>query len=138
MKKLVRFGVSIDRGLLKNLDSLIRKMGYTNRSKAIADLIRTRLAEKEWEAGAEAIGTISVIYDHRQRELSAKLTHLQHDHFRKVISSQHIHLDPNNCLEVIIIRGKPDEIKRMANLLLASRGVKHVQATMSPSGKGAD
>jgi CopG family nickel-responsive transcriptional regulator len=135
MKKLIRFGVSLDKELLVKFDRCIRTMGYTNRSKVIADLVRSKLFEKRWEAGEKAIGTISMIYNHHQRELAAKLTHIQHDHFREVLSTQHIHLDRDNCLEVILVKGTPKEIKRMADLLSASRGVKHVQFTISPTGK---
>lgn len=135
MGEIVRFGVSLDGALLKRFDTLIRKMGYGNRSKAIADLVRERLVEREWAGGEEVVGTITMIYDHHQRELTARLTDIQHRHHDAVLSSQHIHLDHRNCLEVVIVRGAPREIRKLAEGMKACRGVKHLQLTMSSTGK---
>jgi CopG family nickel-responsive transcriptional regulator len=133
MNTLSRFGVSLEQGLLKQFDNAISKMGYPNRSKAIADIIRAKLAEKQWQAGKEAIGTICMIYDHSQRELSKNLTHIQHENHENILTSQHIHLDPRNCLEVIIVRGNTKRIQKLANALASSAGVKHVTTAMSPT-----
>jgi CopG family nickel-responsive transcriptional regulator len=138
MKGLVRFGVSLEKGLLEQFDRLARKTGHTNRSKAIADLVRARLVEKEWEGTGEVVGVISLLYDHRQRELSKRLTRLQHQHYTRVLSSQHLHLDHDTCLEVIVARGKPDEIRRLADLMGASRGVKHARLSISSTGGKID
>lgn len=135
MKGLVRFGVSLEKGLLEQFDRHARKMGHTNRSKAIADLVRARLVEDEWTGTGEVVGVISLLYDHRQRELSKRLTRLQHDHYTCVLSSQHIHLDHDTCLEVIVTRGKPGEIRRLAELMGARRGVKHARLSMSSTGR---
>ncbi|MDD5557709.1 MAG: nickel-responsive transcriptional regulator NikR [bacterium] len=135
MERLVRFGVSLEEGLLRRFDGLLRRCGYGNRSKAIADLVRERLVEEEWRAEGEVVGIISMLYDHHQRELSNRLTHVQHDHYTSILSSQHIHLDRDMCLEVVVARGRPGEIRRIADLIRASRGVKHVRLSMSSTGK---
>jgi CopG family nickel-responsive transcriptional regulator len=136
MKKLVRFGVSLEKDLLDRFDRHARNTGHTNRSKAIADLVRASLIEREWKGRGEVVGVISLLYEHRQRELSKRLTRLQHDHYTRVLSSQHIHLDHDNCIEVIVARGKPEEIRNLADLMGASRGVKHSRLSMSSTGKG--
>ena len=135
MNRLVRFGVSLERGLLARFDRHARKTGHTNRSKAIADLVRACLVENEWAGDGEVIGVISLLYDHRQRERSNRLIRLQHRHYTRVLSSQHSHLDHDTCLEVIVARGNPKEIKRLADLMRASRGVKHARLSMSSTGK---
>lgn len=134
VKGLVRFGVSLDKGLLWRFDRFARSTGHTNRSKAIADLVRAKLVEKEWEGTGEVVGIISLLYDHRQRELSKRLTRLQHAHYTHVLSSQHLHLDHHTCLEVIVARGKPEEVRTLADLMAASRGVKHARLSMSSTG----
>ena len=135
MNKIVRFGVSIEQGLLKKFDSLIHQMGYGNRSKAFADIMREKLVKQEWAEGREVVGTITLIYNHHQRELVAKLIDIQHDHYKVVLSSQHIHLDHDNCLEVVIAKGASKEVKTLAERMKALRGVKHVQLSMSSTGR---
>ena len=105
--EITRFGVSIDDDLLGKFDQLIARKGYTNRSEAIRHLIRDSLVQTEWEsASQETIGTITLVYNSHTRELSDLLTHLQHLHYRSIISTTHIHLDDENCLEVLIVRGQ--------------------------------
>jgi CopG family nickel-responsive transcriptional regulator len=136
MKALKRFGVSLEKELLGQFDRLLRKRGYTNRSKALADLVRGRLVEETWEEGGEVVGTITMLFDHHKRELSERLTELQHEFYRNIISSQHIHLDQDNCLEVIIVRGKASLIRKLTSLMAARKGVKHVRLTITSTGKG--
>ena len=100
---LVRFGVSLEKDLLEKFDKLIEQKNYTNRSEAFRDLIRQELVKKEWEAGEEVAGTITIIYDHHQRELVTKLMDIQHEHGKNIISTQHIHLDHHNCMEIVAI-----------------------------------
>lgn len=133
---LVRFGVSLESELLKKFDSLIKSKGYSNRSEAFRDLIRQDLVDKEWDsANGEVAGTITLIYDHHQRELVGKLMDLQHDFGKIIISSQHVHLDHNNCLEVIVVKGSPKDAQRLADSLKSVKGVKHVTLSMSSTGK---
>ena len=132
---LVRFGVSLDKNLLEKFDRLIEKKNYTNRSEAFRDLIRQELIKKEWEADEEVAGTIPIIYDHHQRELATKLMDIQHDHGKNIISTQHIHLDHHNCMEIIAVRGSAKEAQKLADMLKAVRGVKHSTLGMSSTGK---
>ncbi len=133
---LVRFGVSLESELLKKFDSLIKSKGYSNRSEAFRDLIRQDLVDKEWDCSkGEVAGTITLIYDHHQRELVGKLMDLQHDFGKIIISSQHVHLDHNNCLEVIVVKGIPKEAQGLADSLKSVKGVKHATLSMSSTGK---
>ena len=136
MDKIVRFGVSLSEKLLKSFDKFIASKGYTNRSEAIRDLIREKLVKLEWEIGQkEAVGTITIVYDHEIRELSSKLTHLQHQYVESIISTTHVHLDEHNCLEVLIVRGKVKEIEGIANKLISTKGVKHGKLIATTTGK---
>lgn len=131
-----RFGVSIPDELLTKLDKLAKKKGYSNRSEALRDLIRDRFVEEEWSAGSkEVVGTVTLVYDHHTHELSDKLTDLQHSHFRNIISTTHIHLDEHNCLEVLIVRGKSQKVKEIADRLISTKGVKHGKLVMTSTGK---
>ena len=132
---LVRFGVSLDKNLLEKFDHLIENKNYTNRSEAFRDLIRQELITKEWAGGEDIAGTITIIYDHHQRELATKLMDLQHDHGKNIISTQHIHLDHHNCMEIIAVRGSAKEAQKLADMLKAVRGVKHATLGMSSTGK---
>ena len=135
MTNLFRFGVSLDKRLIDEFDTVIAKRNYTNRSEAFRDLIRQELVKEEWSGGGDVVGTITLIYDHHKRELVNKLTDIQHDFQGTVISSQHIHLDHNNCLEIIAARGAAGEIIKLADTLKAVKGVKHGSLSMSSTGK---
>jgi CopG family transcriptional regulator, nickel-responsive regulator len=139
MADLVRFGVSIPDDLLDKFDVLIAEQGYTNRSEAIRDLIRNRFVEDEWSRSTEdVVGTVTVVYNHEQSELAQKLTEIQHRKHDLIISSVHVHLDQHNCLEVLIMRGAPAEVKKAGELLISTRGVKHGKITMTTTGKELD
>ncbi len=138
MTELVRFGVSLEKELLDKFDRHIKEKGYTNRSEAFRDLIRQELIKKQWQEGKEIAGAITFIYDHHKRELLNKLTDIQHDFQKIIISSQHIHLDHNNCLEIVAVRGTPKEAQRLADTLRSVKGVKHGTLSMSSTGKGID
>ncbi len=137
MSEITRFGISIDSTLLKSFDQIIAQKGYTNRSEALRDLIRDSLVQAEWQAGSkETIGTISIVYSHTTRELSEVLNHLQHRYYKSIISTTHIHLDEHNCLEVLIVRGQGEEIKKISDRLIGTRGVKHGKLSLTTTGKG--
>jgi CopG family nickel-responsive transcriptional regulator len=139
MSKLVRFGVSLEKELLGQLDRLLKEKGYSNRSEAIRGLIRQELVAREWkEAKSEVVGAISLVYDHHRRELVNKLTALQHDFGGIIIASQHIHIDHNNCLEIIAVRGRPHAIQALADRMRATKGVKHGELAMTTTGSGLD
>ncbi len=136
MGELIRFGVSIENFLLKKFDRLIEKRSYANRSEAIRDLIRKELVGQQCKnAETESIGTITIIYDHHVRELAGLLTSVQHDHNDEIITSTHVHLDHNNCLEVIIVKGKAGTIRKIADNLISIKGVKHGKLVMTKTGE---
>lgn len=135
MSKLFRFGVSLEKDLLDKFDRLIHQKNYTNRSEALRDLIRQELVKKQWQEGKEIAGAITLIYNHHKRELVNKLTDIQHDYQEIIISTQHIHLDHNNCLEIIAVKGTPREAQKLANTLKSVKGVKHGTLSMSSTGK---
>jgi CopG family nickel-responsive transcriptional regulator len=126
MARLVRFGVSMDDRLLAALDRLARRRGYANRSEAIRDLVRAEQVREMWEKQTgPVVGTLTLVYDHHVREVGERLVSLQHDHEDMVYSTMHIHLSHRMCLEVIVLRGKAREVQRLADRLIAARGVKH-------------
>jgi len=136
MSKIIRFGVSLEQGLLEKFDQRRKSKKYTNRSEAIRDLIRDDLVKAEWGYDKEIVGTITLIYDHHKRELVNKLMDIQHDFGKIIISAQHIHLDHNNCLEIIAVEGSPKEAQKLADSLKSVKGVKHGTLSMSTTGKG--
>ena len=136
MSDVTRFGVSIEDSLLKSFDRLITRKGYRNRSEAIRDLIRDSLVREEWELGKETVGTIAIVYDHHTRELSRILTDLQHNFFKFIISTIHIHLDAHHCMEVLIVKGKSDDLRKISDRLIGTKGVKHGRLCLTTTGKG--
>lgn len=133
-----RFSTSLEQGLLKEFDAFILRHGYANRSEAIRDLIRIRLTEEAGQDDRETvIGSISLVYDHHQHRLQDRLTHLQHDYQHLVISTTHVHMDHDHCLEVIIVKGLGGDVRAMADKIIAIRGVRngtlHVASAGSPS-----
>ena len=134
--KVTRFGISMGPSLLLKFDRLISRKGYANRSEAIRDLVREHLVEKEWEeVKGEVVGTVTLVYDHHVRDLSDKLTDLQHDHYKNIVSSTHIHLDAHNCLEVLVVKGKSGEVRSIAERLISTKGVSHGKLAMTSTGK---
>ncbi len=132
---LRRFTVSMEEDLLDDFDSYIKDRNYQNRSEALRDLIRSRTVEKQWQADNDVMGVISLVYDHHQHKLQEKVTELQHDFHSQIISTTHVHMDHNNCLEVIIVRGKAGDVRQLANNLSALRGVRNANLSMSSTGK---
>jgi len=137
MGETVRFGISMDDKLLESFDRIIERRGYANRSEAIRDLIRAAQVELEWEEDEkEGVGTVTLVYNHHVRDLSDKLTEQQHAHHDQIISALHVHLDAHNCLEVLVVRGKASEVRRIADELIGVKGVKHGQLVMTTTGEG--
>ncbi len=135
MLRLCRFGVSLEKELLDKFDRLIRKRNYTNRSEAFRDLIRQELVKKEWRENKEIAGAITLIYNHHKRELVNKLMDIQHGFQKVIVSTQHIHLDDHNCLEIIAVKGVPMEAQKLADTLKSVKGVKHGTLSMASTGK---
>jgi CopG family transcriptional regulator, nickel-responsive regulator len=135
-KGVIRFSISLPRSLASDLDVMTRQKGYANRSQAVADMVRNQLVDHRRNLGAaEIAGTITLVYDHHKPHLQASLTDIQHDHHHLIISTMHVHLDHHNCLEVLVVRGKADLIKRIADELFAAKGVKHGKLTVTTTGK---
>ncbi|MEI8064520.1 MAG: nickel-responsive transcriptional regulator NikR [Verrucomicrobiota bacterium] len=133
---VVRFSVSLARSLARELDQMTAEKGYDNRSLAIADMIRAHLVEHRQQMGAgEIAGSITLVYDHHRHHLQDLLTDLQHEHREVIISSLHCHLDHDNCLEVLAVRGKSAAIKKLADEMIAAKGVKHGKLTITSTGK---
>jgi CopG family nickel-responsive transcriptional regulator len=120
---LLRFGVSVEEGLIEKFDRLIRRKGYTNRSEAIRDMIREMLAEEAAEKGREMVGAILIVYDHHRPHLVEKLLALQHDADAKIIASQHVHLDHHHCMETIIVKGPVEKLETLQGKIGALKGV---------------
>jgi len=122
-----RVGVSFEPKLLVKFDKLIEAKGYPNRSEAIRDLVRKTLIERkiETDENGQIFGTLTFIYDHHSGNTKDRLMHIQHHHVEEILSTTHIHLDKNLCLEVLIVRGLTGEVKKLADNILAVKGVKH-------------
>lgn len=125
METVTRVGVSFEPELLNKFDDLIKGKGYTNRSEAIRDLVRKVIIESESrDDESNVIGTITIIYDHKVREVTNKLLHIQH-HYPEISGTMHVHVDEHMCLEVLIVRGKVKDVRALADNIRAVKGVKH-------------
>jgi len=132
---LTRFSVSLDRELVRQFDARNRADRCPTRSKAVGDLIRLRIVEDEWRRGSEVAGAVVLVYDHHRRDLLARLTDVQHDCHDAILSSQHVHLDHRNCLEIVAVRGKPPQIEDLLRRLRAVKGLKHVALAAATTGR---
>ena len=141
LDKLVKlsqlFGVSLDEDLLEPFDALCARKGYGNRSEAIRDLIRRALVEEDWQnPQLMGAGTLTLVYDHHKNDLSRRLTQMQHDEHDIIVATLHVHLDHDNCLEVLVLKGDPERVRRLADKLISCKGVKH--GTFSGTTTGRD
>ena len=128
MSETIRFGVSVEDELLKSFDRLIADQAYANRSEALRDLMRDALVKSHIDSSpeeAEVLGSLTLVYDHHATELSDKMNQLQHDHHDLVVSVLHVHVSHDDCMEVIVLRGRLHEVRGLADGLLSLRGVKH-------------
>ena len=133
---LRRIGISLEDDLLEKFDSLIVERGYTNRSEAVRDLIRDQLVQKEWKAGnRRSMGVVMLVYDHHTLDLSKRLADIQHDHFANVVSTLHVHVDHDNCLEILILKGRIKDIQKLGEALVSVRGVKYGKFIPTTTGK---
>lgn len=136
MSELVRVSISLEQSLFDKLEDLVESSGYSNRSEFVRDLIRARLVEDAWEGDEEAVGTISLVYDHHARQLGEKLTSLQHDHHDQVLATTHVHLDHDLCAEVILLKGRASEIRALCDAMHKQKGVLHAELSMGSTGRG--
>ena len=132
MAELERVSLAIERELIERFDKLLERSGHKNRSEAIRDLVRNRVVEEDWAAGAgETVGTVTLVYDHTKRDLADRLLEAGHEHHGQVLATMHVHLDDTNCLEVIAMRGRPKELRHIADHLIGMKGVRHGKLVMS-------
>lgn len=131
---LKRFSVSLEKHLFDQFDTYITGHGYSNRSEAVRDLIRDKLVNEKWEQDSEVAGVVSLVYDHHQPQLQERITELQHRYYKLITSTTHVHMDHHNCLEVSIVKGNAFAVQELAEKMIALRGVKSGNLTMSSTG----
>jgi CopG family nickel-responsive transcriptional regulator len=135
---LERIGISLEDDLLRKFDRLIADKGYATRSEAVRDLIRDALVQREWSRATgreEKVAVVALVYDHDSSSLAQKLAHIQHENHRAVVSALHVHLDPHNCLEVLVLRGRAAEVIRMGEGLVSTKGVKYGRVLPATTGQ---
>ncbi len=132
---LKRFSISLEDNLLEIFDDFIKANSYNNRSEAIRDLIRKSFVKKEWQADKNVMGVISLVYDHHQPNLQEKITVVQHNFHHHIVSTTHVHMDHDNCLEVIVVKGKARDVQELSNQLISLKGVRDGHLAMSSTGK---
>lgn len=127
MSNLIRFGVSIEKDLLDNFDKFVSDRSYATRSEAIRDLIREALIEQKINADSvtQVLGSLTIIYDHHASNLLQEMANIQHLHHELILSVMHLHVSHNDCLEVIALSGKINQISKLANGLVSLKGVKN-------------
>lgn len=129
MRRMERFTISLDEDLAHEFDHLIAERGYGNRSEAVRDVLRVHLARLREGRDAEGpcVANLSYVYNHHERELSDRLARLQHDHHALTLATTHVHLDHDQCIETVLLKGPASEVRRFADRLMAERGVHHGQ-----------
>jgi CopG family transcriptional regulator, nickel-responsive regulator len=135
MGELVRTGLSLERELLASFDRALKRKGYQNRSEAVRDLIREHLVEEAAGENKTIVGTLTMVYDHHRPNLSEKLVEAQHHAANRVLATTHVHLDHHHCLEVIIMKGRCAEVRRLSDQILSLRGVKHGRLVITSTGE---
>ena len=132
---LTRFSISLDEELVRQFDEKIQADGCPTRSKAVGDLIRESLVQTEWTTGEEIAGSIVMVFDHHKPDIARKLTAIQHDYHKTILSTQHIHLDHDNCLETVMVHGRPEVVNELVKRLKAVKGLKHVSLAAATTGQ---
>jgi CopG family nickel-responsive transcriptional regulator len=128
---IVRFGVSLEKELLDALDAYATENHYTNRSQAVRQLINNNIVINKWKCNNVVAGSITLVYDHHKREILKQLTDIQHDHHDVILSSLHFHLEKDLCMEIIAVKGKAAVLTKLADKLIAVKGIHHGKLTMS-------
>lgn len=130
MEEIQRFGISMPAELLDAFDELITEQGYRNRSEAIRDIVRNYLLQRQWEIpNGQVVGTLTIVYDHHTRGVESRLVDLQHDYGGQIRCTTHVHLDLDNCVEVMVVQGEAEQVRKLADSIISVRGVKHGQLT---------
>jgi CopG family nickel-responsive transcriptional regulator len=122
-----RFTISLEESLAQAFDELIGSRGYTNRSEAVRDMLRAEIESHRQgsDEAAHCVASLSYVYNHHERELAERLTHLQHEHHDLCVATTHVHLDHESCLESVLLRGPTVAVRRFSDALVAERGVRH-------------
>ncbi|MGM0666464.1 MAG: nickel-responsive transcriptional regulator NikR [Bacteroidota bacterium] len=128
---VVRFGVSVEKDLLQALDEYVEENAFASRSQAIRRLISDNLTVKKWKCNNIVAGSVTLVYNHHKNDIQIMLTDLQHDYHKLILSSQHFHLDNDQCLEIIAVKGKAKELTELADKLIAIKGIQHGKLSMS-------
>ena len=128
---VVRFGVSLQEDQLEALDNYVRDSQFANRSQAFRQLISKNLVENKWQHNKVVAGVITLVYNHHKRDLSLKLTDIQHDYYDVILSTQHFHLDYDKCLEIVVVKGKALRLTELSDKLIAVKGIQHGKLVMS-------
>lgn len=124
MAGVARFTVSVEPELLERLDRWVDEKGFANRSHGVRDLMRARLNEEAWgDDDVEAFATVTYVYDHHKRDLLETLAHIFHSHLAGVVSTMHVHLDHQHCLEVSVLKGPAAEVRRLAERIVSLKGI---------------
>lgn len=133
----MRVGISLPENLLNKFDGIILQRGYSSRSEGVRDAIRSYIVNFEWmsDVHGDRVGVITIVYAHSQRGLEDNLTQIQHDFSSLIQSSLHVHLDHDNCLEVVVLRGEGQDVRKAAEMMMSLKGVKHVKLTTTSLGK---
>src|SRR5262245_18109248 len=135
MSELVRFSVSLEADLLARFDRFCAEGKLATRSEAIRQLLREKLTATAWAAdAADVAASLTLVYDHHRTHLAEKLVQLQHAHTDRVISTLHVHLDHDHCMEVIILRGRAAELQRLAAELSGLKGIHQAQIVVARAG----
>lgn len=128
---VIRFGVSLDKNIMDALDIYVEENQFPNRSQAIRSLIEQNIVEKKWKCNNEVAGAIVLLYDHHKRDISKRTNTVQHDYHKNILSSQHVHLNHDMCLETIAVKGKAKQLTEIADKLIALKGVHHGKLVMT-------
>lgn len=134
MTKVTRISISVEEHLLETFDTLMAEQGVPTRSEAIKNLMRAAIVEREWADGELIAGAVTLVYDHHKPGVIQKLTDVQHEFGDLVLCSQHAHLDHHNCMEIIIVRGSSESIRKLYSGIVAIKGLKHTALTMATTG----
>ncbi len=126
-----RFGVSVEESILNALDKYVKKHSFPNRSRAIRHLIKSTLVSEKVDENKMVAGAIVIVYDHHHRELNSKLMHVQHEYHDAILSTQHLHLEHDLCLETIAVKGKAKTLQELANRIIGTKGIKHGKLVMT-------
>lgn len=128
---VTRFGVSMEKELLDALDDYVKENSFSNRSQAVRRLVSDNLTVKKWKCNNIVAGSVTLVYNHHKSDMQIMLTDLQHDYHKLILSSQHFHLDNDQCLEIIAVKGKAKELTELADKLIAIKGIQHGKLSMS-------